>query len=75
MRQATGERKIYNMLQRNRRDVDFEAGKIEGYVFAMNQRDQGCIPEDEHREQSESTLGNGNYISRFPSNNSFLLGY
>lgn len=41
MRQATGERKIYNMLQRNRRDVDFEAGKIEGYVFAMNQRDQG----------------------------------
>ena len=42
-RQATGERKIYNMHQSNREDIDFEAERTEDDVFVMKQGDQGYI--------------------------------
>ena len=72
-RQATGERKIYNMRQRSRRDVDFEAERNEDHVFAMKQGDQCYIPADEHTEQLDLTLGNVDCIPRFPNNTSSLL--
>ena len=73
-RQTTGERKIYNMRQRNRGDVNFETEKIEEQAFAMKQGDQGYIPADEHTEQPNLTLGNVDCIPHFPNNMSSLLG-
>ena len=54
------------MRQRNREDIDFDAERIEG--------DQGYIPEDEHTEQPDLTLGNLDCIPCFPNNVSSLLG-
>ena len=73
-RQATGERKIYNMRQRNRGDIGFEAERIEDYVFAMKQGNQGYIQEDECTEKPDLTLGNVDCMPRSPNNISSLLG-
>ena len=73
-RQAMGERKIYNMRQRNRGDIDFEAERIKDHVFAMKQGDQGYIQEDECTEKPDLTLGNVDCMPRSPNNISSLLG-
>ena len=65
-RQATDKQKIYSMHLRNRGDIDFEAERIEDHIFATTQGDQDDIPEDEHTEQPDLTLGNKECILRFP---------
>ena len=72
-RQATGERKIYNIHQRNRDDTDFEAERIGDQVFALKQGDQDYIQEDERTEQPHLTLGNVDCIPLSPNNISSLL--
>ena len=73
-RQTTDERKIYNMRQRSRGDVNFESEKIEEHAFAMKQGDQGYTPADEHTEQPNLTLGNVDCIPHSP-NNVFFFRY
>ena len=72
--QATGKRKIYDICQRSRGDVDFEAERIKDHTFAIKQGDQGYVPADEHRDQPNLTLWNVDCIPRFSNNISCHLG-
>ena len=72
-RQATCERQVYNVHQRNREDINSEAERIEDHKFAMKQGNRGYSPEDEHTEQPDLTLKNVNCIPSFPNNISSLL--
>ena len=73
-RHATGERKVYNMRQRNKGDIDFEAGRFEDHTFAVKQGGRGYSPADKHAEQPDLTLGSVECIECFPKNISSLLG-
>ena len=71
---ATGERKVCNMHQSNREDIDFEAERTEDRKFAMKQDNRSYSPEDQHTEQPDLTLKNVDCIPSFPNNISSLLG-
>ena len=71
---ATGERKVCNMCQSNREDIDFEAERTEDRKFAMKQDNRSYSPEDQHTEQPDLTLKNVDCIPSFPNNISSLLG-
>ena len=68
-RQATGESKLHNMGQRNKRDIDFE-----DHTFALKQGNRRYSPADHYTKQPGLTLGNVSCILPFPNNISSLLG-
>ena len=71
---AAGERKVCNMHQSNRENIDFEAKRTEDRKFAMKQDNRSYSPEDQHTEQPDLTLKNVDCIPSFPNNISSLLG-
>ena len=73
-RQATDKQKVYNIRQRNKGDIDFEAERIEDDTFEMKQGDRDNNPEDKHTEQPDLTFENVDCIPHFPNNISSCLG-
>lgn len=63
------------MHQRNRWTIDFEAERVEDYIFSMKQDHRGYRSEDKHTEQPDLALANVDCILRFPNNISSFMYY
>ena len=46
---VTDKQKVYNMCQRNRVDIDFEAERTEDHTFSIKQSDRDFNPELQSR--------------------------